>query len=247
MKTFFEELRREREVRNMSLNDIADSTCINIKQLDSLERGEIASLPEPIVRAFIREYAVAVGLDPAFVLLKFDEVRGKQPGHAVPAQESPPQVSVVSAALPGDSGTLLTARNATLGGAALVVIVGAILVWNLAAPERISPAPEVPFQNVVREQEQRLPPKPVPPPDSLTLFASAVDSVWFTVSSDSLPSRQYYFRSGSKAVWRARNAFTLTLGNGAALALTLNGKPLPPMERRVIRDLLIGRQTLEKR
>ena len=247
MKTFFEELRREREVRNMSLNDIADSTCINIKQLDSLERGEIASLPEPIVRAFIREYAVAVGLDPAFVLLKFDEACGKQPRHAVPAQESPPQVSVVSAALPGDSGTLLTARNATLGGAALVVIVGAILVWNLAAPERISPAPEVPFQNVVREQEQRLPPKPVPPPDSLTLFASAVDSVWFALSSDSLPSRQYYFRSGTKAMWRAKNAFTITLGNGAGLALTLNGKPLPPMERRVIRDLVIGRQTLENR
>jgi cytoskeletal protein RodZ len=247
MKTFFEELRREREARNMSLNDIADSTCINIKQLDSLERGEIASLPEPIVRAFIREYAVAVGLDPDFVLLKFDEARGKQPRHAVPAQESPPQVSVVSAALPGDPGTLLTARNATLGGVALLVIVGAILVWNLAAPERISPAPEVPFQNVVREQEQRLPPKPVPPPDSLTLFASAVDSVWFALSSDSLPSRQYYFRSGTKAMWRAKNAFTITLGNGAGLALTLNGKPLPPMERRVIRDLVIGRQTLENR
>ena len=247
MNTFFEELRREREVRNMSLNDIADSTCISRKQLDSLEKGEIASLPEPYVRAFIREYAVAVGLDPDFVLLKFDEARGKQPRHAVPAQESPPQVSVVSAALPGDSGTLLTARNATLGGAALVVIVGAILVWNLAAPERISPAPEVPFQNVVREQEQRLPPKPVPPPDSLTLFASAVDSVWFALSSDSLPSRQYYFRSGTKAMWRAKNAFTITLGNGAGLALTLNGKPLPPMERRVIRDLVIGRQTLENR
>ena len=188
MKTFFEELRREREVRNMSLNDIADSTCINIKQLDSLERGEIASLPEPIVRAFIREYAVAVGLDPAFVLLKFDEVRGKQPGHAVPAQESPPQVSVVPATLPGNSGTLLTARNATLGGAALVVIVGAILVWNLAAPERISPAPEVPFQNVVREQEQRLPPKPVPPPYRSTRSGSlSVPTVFLPVNTISVP------------------------------------------------------------
>jgi len=73
MNIFFQELKRAREEKRVSLADIADRTLINIKHLEAIERGDTAILPEAYVRAFIREYATAIGLDGDETLQRFDE------------------------------------------------------------------------------------------------------------------------------------------------------------------------------
>ena len=58
-------MRRLREEKGVSLRQIADATKISIGALEALERNDISRLPGGIFsRAFVRSYAIEVGLDP---------------------------------------------------------------------------------------------------------------------------------------------------------------------------------------
>lgn len=60
-----QELKREREVREISLQEIADRTKVSSRFLQAIEEGDHRSLPAPVfTRGFIHEYALFLGLDP---------------------------------------------------------------------------------------------------------------------------------------------------------------------------------------
>ena len=58
-------MKRLREERGVSLRQIADSTKFSVGALEALERDDISRLPGGIYsRAFVRSYAIEIGLDP---------------------------------------------------------------------------------------------------------------------------------------------------------------------------------------
>lgn len=253
MKSFFDELKRARDEKHVSLADIADRTLINIKYLEAIEEGNTGILPEAYVRAFIREYASAIGLDPVETMRRFDERRRAEEERVHPREivSEPPPASRPTFTL--EPAAILTPRMATLAAVVVVVAVGAVFLWNLLAPEPAPITREVPFQSVVKEHEQQLAPaspEPAPPiirrADSLTLSALVSDTLWMSISLDSLPSREYLFRPGAKASWRARNRFTVTLGNAGAVSFLLNQKSLGVAGKpgAVLRDVSFTRQSL---
>src|SRR5689334_24029251 len=64
LATFGEELRREREIRGISLKEIADATKISKRFLEAIERNDHHTLPAPVfTRGFVREYARYLGLN----------------------------------------------------------------------------------------------------------------------------------------------------------------------------------------
>ncbi len=64
MASFGEELRQQRELREISLEEIAESTKVNRRFLEALERDDFDVLPGGLfTRGFIRAYATHVGLD----------------------------------------------------------------------------------------------------------------------------------------------------------------------------------------
>jgi transcriptional regulator with XRE-family HTH domain len=70
--TFGIRLRRERERRGISLETIATVTKVGIELWDGLERNDFSRWPSGIfARAFIRDYAKAVGLDADEVVDEF--------------------------------------------------------------------------------------------------------------------------------------------------------------------------------
>lgn len=65
-------LRQAREHRGVSLQDLAESTKISARVLESLERNDPSKLPGGIFsRAFVRAYAREVGLDPDVAVASF--------------------------------------------------------------------------------------------------------------------------------------------------------------------------------
>src|ERR1700759_4894309 len=63
LAAFGEELRRERELRGISLKEIADATKISKRFLEAIERNDHNTLPAPVfTRGFVREYARYLGL-----------------------------------------------------------------------------------------------------------------------------------------------------------------------------------------
>jgi cytoskeletal protein RodZ len=64
MSNFGEELRRERELRQITLREVAEATKVNIRYLEALERNEFSHLPGGLFnRGFVRAYCQFIGID----------------------------------------------------------------------------------------------------------------------------------------------------------------------------------------
>ena len=76
---FGDKLREARERRGLSLRQIANATKISMMTLEALERNDMKRLPGGIfTRAFVRSYALEVGLDPEQAI---EEFMGQQVPH----------------------------------------------------------------------------------------------------------------------------------------------------------------------
>jgi cytoskeleton protein RodZ len=72
MPAFGENLRREREMRGVSLEEISSATKISLRFLEAIEREDFSKLPGGIFsRSFIRSYARYLGLDEERVVAEY--------------------------------------------------------------------------------------------------------------------------------------------------------------------------------
>ena len=81
MATLGQDLKKERELRGISLKEIADTTKINIRYLQTLEEDQIDVLPGSFfIKGILRSYSEYVGLDEHDVLNRFyqEEQRKQQ-------------------------------------------------------------------------------------------------------------------------------------------------------------------------
>jgi cytoskeletal protein RodZ len=160
MSSFGEELRRERELRQISLREISESTKINVRYLDALEHNDFKHLPGGVFnKGFVRAFAQYIGVDPESMVNSYLLEESAQ------SREEAPSGEVFR---PTDGGALRSASEeptpasesnrgfgTTLlwGGAALVLVAGlAALAWFLwswlgtgqenAAGETVEAAPK---------------------------------------------------------------------------------------------------------
>ncbi len=72
MASFGENLRREREMRGVSLEEISATTKINLRFLQALEAEDFARIPGGLfTRSFLRTYADYLGLDTERILAEY--------------------------------------------------------------------------------------------------------------------------------------------------------------------------------
>ena len=69
------ELRTAREKSKITIDQIFIKTRIDRKYLNAIESGNFSIMPEVYIRAFVREYAKSVGLDPEEIIKKFDAAK----------------------------------------------------------------------------------------------------------------------------------------------------------------------------
>jgi cytoskeleton protein RodZ len=102
MSSFGESLRRERELRQISLREISEATKINLRYLDALERDDFRHLPGGVFnKGFVRAYAQFIGIDPESMVTAYLEEEGRQEARAARTNGAPaPAVEVVEPAAP---------------------------------------------------------------------------------------------------------------------------------------------------
>src|SRR5262245_9929832 len=77
MTSFGANLRRERELRGISLREISDSTKFGVRFLEALEQDRVDLLPGGLFRrTLVRQYARHVGLDPERTVADFVYANG---------------------------------------------------------------------------------------------------------------------------------------------------------------------------
>ncbi|MEO8167282.1 MAG: RodZ domain-containing protein [bacterium] len=259
MDSFFEELKKAREARNISLAEISTSTLIDIKMLEAIESGNVKILPQTYVRAFLREYSDIVGLDPQETMRKYDSwLAGNKTGttgqqntkNIIPSEVPKADKVGTKKRLPRSFNTLSPIVYKIIVVIAIFVLVD-IVVWKLLHREAPSPVKETSFRDVVRDREKQLggndttlTPASVAEQHTeegpLTLVATTTDSVWLQIIVDDKPVVQHFLYPNTTFSWKGKKGFRFpAIGNPEHLKLTLQGKRLrvPATNKKVVRDL----------
>ncbi len=93
-ETVGEYLKKERQLRQISIQEVADGTKISISRLRLIEENKFDGLPaEVFVRGFIRNYAEYIGLDPEEAIMRLEE---DLKGQAVSGAKQPEMVTATS-------------------------------------------------------------------------------------------------------------------------------------------------------
>lgn len=172
MKEFATELRTHREAKHVTLADLSSLTKIHPRYLRAMEEGDFSFLPAPYVRAFLRDYAKALELDPDDIIRRYktaleasaqtaeaQELKRKASSHHSPAEEErpAPRTGIIRSLWLSFRGVV------TEGGkgqkflpitAVIFVLLIIVLVANLTRSPRKSETPEIPFEQVMREKEE---------------------------------------------------------------------------------------------
>lgn len=224
MASFGENLRRERELRGIELREMADATKISIRFLQALEQDRVDILPGGIFpRAFVRQYAKHVGLDPERLVAEFVFAFGAE---TEPVRAPRSEV--------GDFGP---PRGLILAGAALLVL--ALVGWRLwgrgpevkAEPPRPSPSAAL----ATRFPDDRVYPPPggaaAAPAAGLVVALTARKNSWVEARVDGSTVMNRVMTEGETQRLEARGEIQLSVGNAGGVEYSVNGRPATPLGR----------------
>jgi len=239
--SFGEELRRERLIREVSLEEISTATKISVRLLTALEKSDLSRLPAPVfTRGFIRSYSRHLGLDP-------DEMV-----NAYLADLAPDKGRDGGSKKGGLRSRFLRGRRAAASTIVISVTAILLLLGLIARPERRGSAatpivarhsPPVSFKNVSVSpgpapaiQEAAV---ETPKAGGVSMVLEFEQDSWTEVSADGQTIFSGLSRRGTKQQFEARDGFRLTLGNAGGVRVTVDGHALEPLggAGQVVRDL----------
>lgn len=257
--SFGEEMRKEREIRSISLKEIADATKISKRYLEAIEKDDYNVLPAAVfTRGFVREYARYLGLNPDEAVNRYLHYRQgleetgavskdtrREPGRDIahePLREMRKETAretlrKIQTAQDAPAEPPRRRVSPAIIVFVLIVALFAVAVWLVQNPSiyrrtRPRPAPQTTTQQMdptVAPPTATTAPAPVTDSD-LILRIRARENSWVTLDADGRSVFNSELRRGEEQTFRARDRFVFrTVGNAGGIDVTLNGVPVPPM------------------
>jgi cytoskeletal protein RodZ len=231
-------LKKGREAKNLSLQDVAKHTRISEQVLTAIEEDRYDLLPpDTYVRGFLSAYAKLLGIDPNDVIQRY---HGRHEVKPSPAGETPAEEKIVQ-----------KRRNRwILWGVPGVILVCFILFYFVLPLSPPPPQPGLPVSSVTEEKPSPAPPKPdssvsppakeqppVAPPQPaatvarkeearLSLQLRAVEETWIRIHINDQTGKEMILKPGEAASFQASDQIRLLIGNAGGLDLIQNGKAL---------------------
>jgi cytoskeleton protein RodZ len=245
--SFGEELRRERIIRDISLEEISQATKISVRLLKALEESDLKNLPAPtFTRGFIRAYARHLGIDPE------EKVNAYLADLAGDSSEAP----VPKKARPRSR--FWRGRRSTAGTIVGVVTAVLVLLGMIASPERrgkpsherLIAAPKaspVVLKNVavsneptpVREEPAAAANRPAASSGAIALVLHFDQDSWTRLEADGRTVLNALVRRGETRRFEAHRGFRISLGNAGGVRISVDGRALDPLgdSGEVIKDV----------
>ncbi|HEV7506532.1 MAG TPA: helix-turn-helix domain-containing protein [Thermoanaerobaculia bacterium] len=251
--SFGDWLRRQREMREISLRDIADRTKISLRYLEAMEADRFDLLPAAVfAKGFLREYARYVGLSPDDVVNHYLSVN--HPEEQEPAAKDD---KIRPKPRPIDPGQPSVRRNWSSGlllalvALVLLVLVG-LAVWFVdrrhesPANSRQAP-PGVVVPPAPAPKPAVAPAAPPQPSAPLQVSLDFTQDCWVEAVIDGKNRSSELRVQGESLQLEAEKSIVLTLGNAGAVEVQVNGYPLDLGKKKgdVVHDLLIDLNTVQ--
>lgn len=255
-------LRRQRELREITLREIADTSKISLRYLQALEEDRFDLLPAPVfAKGFLRQYARYVGLDPEETVNFFLDARGQKEEESVEVtpkpQRSGPTWSYAAVALvvalllmalvwgllrlnqegtvpPGDGSPDAAAEATPVRTGADAEVPG--------AGDEAAPAPA----DAAAPAAEAAPPPSTAPPTPIAPLVVTLDfrgNCWVRAAVDGRFREARVYTQGESLQLPAEGQVSLELGNVFEVVAEVNGWPFAlhdgsgPEVRRISIDL----------
>jgi cytoskeletal protein RodZ len=247
---FGSRLREARERRGITLRQIASATKISVGVLEALERNDISRLPGGIFgRAFVRSYAVEVGLDPETTIRDFMTAF---PNDSVTAGHPTSERNDDFVLLESDrrrAGTYLSLLAISIPIAGAMLWVGTGRSVREAPPPALVTARPAPAQRAIEPGSLPVPSTPTvvpttalpadtpapaapasaPERDELTVALTVKQPCWVTATIDGRKMLDRLLPAGEQQKIVVRREMVLTVGDASAISMTLNGAAARPL------------------
>jgi len=244
-------LRRAREDKRLTLEQLSRTTKISLSNLRALENNDFERLPAIVyTRGFLRSYAREVGLDPEDTvegyLAQIEEAlaleqAAREPAVGETAMAAPrPERAHSTAGLPSlrIRADLTNVPRPTLAAATLLLLlVGLVVtfVWRgtdegsevatAAAHEDVAQAGAVTPASADAARAAHV------VDDGLRLELKTTGPCWVSASADRAPALSRLLRAGENETIEAKDEIVLRVGDPSTIDLTVNGAPLRPLGR----------------
>lgn len=245
---FGEELRRERELRDVSREQLSSATKVSMRHIAALESGRYEQLPAGVFsKGFVRVIALHLGLDAERSVTAFRHVHACWEAECARRQHqaatntagvrlSQPRRSVSSSTTLRGIGIALVLASVT-GAAAFLRTHGARprgpevsaapAARAESGPASLALPPAVAAATVALPASAALPDAISPAASrGRTLTLSFRDDCWAEVLVDGRLVVRGLFPKGSRREFVNGGTFTLTLGNAGAVDVIVDGRPL---------------------
>ena len=232
---FGECLKRERELREVSLSEITAGTRIGTRFLEALENEQWEKLPGGVFnRGFVRAIAHFLGLDEENLLAEYDLAHGEQKIQAPAPYEN-----------------RLPSRPLWVPAAAILVIIVLLASifyagrygWRRYAAHRAhahspavqnsapviptpQPAAQLPSASAGSDSSTSVTP---PTSSSLTLTISTSSATRVRILADDKLLLDAEMHAGENRQFLANDQFIVTAADSSAVLLELNGRAMPPL------------------
>jgi cytoskeleton protein RodZ len=224
--TFGERLKRERELREVSLDEITSATRIGPRFLDALENEDWKALPGGVFnRGFVRSIARYLGLDEEQFLAEYDLAHNSQmqPEPQRPEERIPSPPKWIPFAL-------------IIGALALIVVLFAagLYVWRYYGAHKVpTSSPTVTSQTAAPAVTGTVTGTTTTPPGdaapSLDLSISASAPAHVHIESDGYTVFDNDVQAGENHHFFAYEKFQVTASESGAVLLELNNQAMPPL------------------
>jgi cytoskeletal protein RodZ len=253
---FGDKIKKAREGRGITLEDVALTTKIGTRFLRALEEEHFGQLPGGIFnRGFVRAYARCVGLDEdqtiADYLIASGEVQPKKAEVAEPIQAPVPRVPVPSVVARKEVLAEKVDQQPEDGGAsnfpwaiALSVVVVAVLgltAWHLVSRGSTGSAGTSSVSSIRKatpsDSQEGAPSGSAVPaanpasnsssgPASFFVLVKASEESWISIKTDDKPAVEVTLEASEQQSIEAHNKVEVKVGNLAGVDFWFNGKRL---------------------
>jgi len=220
MASLGQELKRERELRGISLKEIASTTKISLRFLQALENDQLEVLPGKFfIKGILRAYAKSIGLEEESVLNKYYEdsflkeqsLEKKGKGNLNIFQSK------------------VNFLNFILFTVFLLLI--SLSIYLVSRPEKTSVPPQE-TQMASSFQEEKVTPiqdTEEGEENELNIEISFLQETWIQVYADGELVLDSVKKQGEEAKIKANEELILHLGNAGGISYFLNGKKGKPL------------------
>lgn len=252
LNKFSEELKEARVKNELSLQQIAARTRIDLKFLENLENGNFAFLPELYIKAFIREYAKLVGLDEKITLKKFDAAkRGKAYDESGSTEDDTKKLKteelkqsktqtdttsytpIFEAYNSSNQQTEASSEKSKRRKLFIGIAIGAGIIFTIVYFAFIKGSSDIivsekPYDQVQKDNEERFTTETQKSSrsDSLSLILKTNDAAWIKILVDGTKTEEFTLYPNSYKEVKALNNYQMTIGNAGAVQIKLNNKLL---------------------